>query len=74
VRGDRGTSEIQVGSGSVQTEAGRYLCIVRDAPRGAPLLALPFEGDAMLSLVPPKAFLLANDRRIEDETILRQLR
>ncbi|HET8539697.1 MAG TPA: DUF4132 domain-containing protein [Anaeromyxobacter sp.] len=74
VRGDRGTYKIHVGSGNVQTEAGKYLCIVRDGARRAPLLALPFEGDAMLSLVVSKAYLLANDRKIDDESILRQLR
>jgi hypothetical protein len=35
---------------------------------------LPFEGDSTLSIILSKAFLLADDHRITDPTILRQLR
>jgi hypothetical protein len=76
VRGDRATYRIHLGSGNVLMEPGsRYLCIVEGAatkatPRNLPL---PFEGDHKLSLILSKAFLLANDRKIKDETILRQL-
>jgi hypothetical protein len=34
---------------------------------------LPFEGDATLSIILSKAFLLAEDKRIKDTTITRQL-
>ena len=57
-------------------EAGnRYLCIVEGAatkatPRN---LSLPFEGDHRLSVILSKAFLLADDRNIKDQSILRQL-
>jgi Domain of unknown function (DUF4132) len=76
VQGDRATYRIHLGSGNVLMEPGsRYLCIVEGAatkakPRNLPL---PFEGDHKLSLILSKAFLLADDRKIKDETILRQL-
>jgi len=34
---------------------------------------LPFDEDRTLSLILSKAFLLAEDRKIKDESILRQL-
>ena len=34
---------------------------------------LPFEGDRTLSLILSKAFLLANDTKINDQSILRQM-
>lgn len=73
VRGDRGTYQIHLGSGNVLLE-GRALCIVEGAatkstPRD---VFLPFEGDHGLAVILSKAFLLANDRKIKDETILRQ--
>jgi hypothetical protein len=77
VRGDRRTYKIHLGSGNIRMEPDdAYLCIVAagavgdDAPGG---LHLPFEGDRTLSLVLSKALLLANDAKIKDETILRQL-
>ena len=76
VRGDRATYRIHLGSGNVLMEPGsRYLCIVEGAATKATprKLPLPFEGDHKLSLILSKAFLLANDRKIKDETILRQL-
>lgn len=75
VRGDRTTYRIHLGSGNVLMEPGsRYLCIIQGAatkasPRDLPL---PFEGDHILSLILSKAFLLANDRKIKDQSILRQ--
>jgi len=35
---------------------------------------LPFEDDLRLSVIISKAFLLAADRKIADETILQQIR
>jgi hypothetical protein len=35
---------------------------------------VPVEGDGMLAVVLPKAFMLADDHRITDESILRQIR
>jgi hypothetical protein len=40
---------------------------------GTPQVYLPFEGDATLSIILSKAFLLADDRAINDAVILRQL-
>ena len=36
-------------------------------------LFLPFEGDHMMSIILSKALLLADDRKIKDETIVRQI-
>jgi hypothetical protein len=75
VRGDLATYRIHLGSGNVLREPGsRYLCIVEGAatkskPRN---LALPFEDDHKLSEILSKAFLLADDRNIKDQSILRQ--
>jgi hypothetical protein len=75
VRGDRTTYRIHLGSGNVLMEPGnRYLCIVQGAAtKASPYsLALPFEGDHTLALILSKAFLLADDRKIKDQSILRQ--
>jgi hypothetical protein len=75
VRGDLHTYRIHLGSGNVLMEPGsEYLCIVR-APekRGSGTAFLPFEGDRMLSIVLSKAFLLADDRAIDDPAITSQL-
>jgi hypothetical protein len=76
VEGRLASYRIHLRSGCVQIEPGsRYLCIVagRSASETAQL-ALPFEGDATLSLILSKAFLLADDASITDESILRQIR
>jgi hypothetical protein len=36
-------------------------------------LYLPFEGDQTLAIILSKALMLANDKKITDETILRQI-
>jgi hypothetical protein len=75
VRGGRTTYRIHLGSGNVYMEPGSmYLCIVEAAatkakPRN---LALPFEQDHKLSQILSKAFMLADDRGIKDQSILRQ--
>jgi hypothetical protein len=75
IRGDRTTYRIHLGSANVLMEPGsRYLCIVhgaatKESPHHLPL---PFEGDHTLSLILSKAFLLADDRKIKDQSILRQ--
>jgi hypothetical protein len=77
VRGKLRTYKIHLGSGNVLMEPNdQYLCIV---PSRSPVMAgaervfLPFEGDATLSIVLSKAFLLAADDAIEDPTIVRQI-
>ena len=75
VRGESNEYRIHLGSGNVIMEPGsRYLCIVRGSGDTASRVALPFDGDSMLAVILSKAFLLANDKAIKDETILRQIR
>jgi len=74
VNGRLRTYRIHLGSGNILMEPNdRYLCIV-PARRGRSQPRLPFEGDERLSVILSKAFLLADDNKIRDETILRQLR
>jgi hypothetical protein len=76
VRGDLRTYRIHLGSGNILMEPGsRYLCIVPDRTDESATagLALPFEGDGMLSIILSKALLLAADTRITDPTITRQI-
>jgi hypothetical protein len=54
----------------------QYLCIVPDrggAAPGAGEVFLPFEGDTTLSVILSKAFLLADDAKIKDASIRRQI-
>jgi hypothetical protein len=75
VRGDLHEYRIHLGSGNIIMEPGsRYLCIVQGPGDTAATLALPFEGDRILSVILSKAMLLANDAAIRDEAIARQLR
>jgi hypothetical protein len=76
VRGDLRTYRIHLGSGNILMEPNdQYLCIVPDASaRKQDDVFLPFEGDATLSIILSKAFLLAADTKITDSTITRQIR
>jgi hypothetical protein len=78
VRGDLRTYKIHLGSGNILMEPDdQYLCIVPNqspAADAAGEVFLPFEGDGMLSIILSKALLLADDRKIKDETITRQIR
>lgn len=78
IRGDLRTYHIHLGSGNIQMDPNsQYLCIVQDRrarSQGSEQIFLPFEGDAMLSIILSKAFLLAADKSITDESILRQIR
>jgi hypothetical protein len=76
VTGTRATYKIHLGSGNILMEPGsRYLCIVRgpSTNKTPSRVFLPFEGDNTLSLILSKAFLLADDAKIKDPTILQQL-
>lgn len=80
VRGERATYEIHLGSGNILMDPGsKYLCIVPgrsiDSSGGkvSHRIFLPFEGDGMLAVILSKAFVLAEDTKITDPTILRQL-
>jgi hypothetical protein len=76
VRGEKRTYRIHLGSGNILMEPNdQYLCIVPDSRTRAKQddLFLPFEGDSTLSIVISKALLLAEDSKIKDPTIIRQI-
>ncbi len=78
VRGELRTYKIHMGSGNILMEPNdQYLCIVpanSQITRARGKVFLPFDGDRTLSLILSKAFLLAADTKIKDETILSQVR
>lgn len=84
VRGDRRTYKIHLGSGNILMDPNdQYLCIVPARGAAAEAAAgpggdgrpvfLPFEGDATLSVILSKAFMLADDAKITDPTIVSQI-
>lgn len=76
VKGKLRTYKIHMGSGNILMEPNdQYLCIVPESgERSAGTnLFIPFEGDRLLSIIISKALLLANDERITDPTITRQI-
>ena len=76
VRGEFRIYKIHLGSGNILMEPNdQYLCIVPKASFGkdAANVALPFEGDRTLSVILSKAFLLADDLKIKDPTIISQI-
>lgn len=65
--------KIHLGSSNILMQPNdRYLCIV--SARANNSVMLPFEGDNTLSLILSKAFMLANDSKIRDKTILSQIK
>ena len=77
VCGDIRTYKIHLGSGNILMEPNdQYLCIVpaRAGEMGKERVFLPFEGDQTLAVILSKAFLLAEDKKISDPTITRQLK
>jgi hypothetical protein len=77
VRGEKRTYKIHLGSGNILMGPNdQYLCIVPDSrSRMQPQdLFLPFEGDNTLSIIISKALLLAEDSKIKDPTISRQIK
>src|SRR5262249_22996439 len=76
VHGKLRTYRIHLGSANIQMEPNSaYLCIVpaRDVGQSERVM-LPFEGDTLLSVILSKAFLLADDDKIKDPSIVRQIR
>ena len=77
VRGDIRSYKIHLGSGNIMMEPNdQYLCIVpaRGTTTGAEgTRFVPFEGDGTLAIILSKALLLAEDTKITDPTITRQL-
>lgn len=76
VDGKRHSYKIHIGSTNILIQPNdRYLCIVpgRGKDKTTDNIHLPFEGDRGLSIVLSKAFMLADDNKITDPTILSQL-
>ncbi|MFF4563149.1 DUF4132 domain-containing protein [Streptomyces sp. NPDC001435] len=74
VRGHLRTYKIHLGSANILMEPDdAYLCIVPSRGKGDGKVFLPFE-DERLSLILSKAFLLAADTKITDESILKQIK
>jgi hypothetical protein len=74
VRGKLRTYRIHLGSANVLMEPNdQYLCIVPAKGKGAKLF-LPFPEDERFSVILSKAFLLADDDRIKDPSIVAQIR
>lgn len=78
VRGNIRTYKIHLGSGNILMEPNdQYLCIVPTSAMskgpGSGKVHLPFEGDRVLAIILSKAFLLADDHKITDKTILTQI-
>lgn len=76
VCGQLHTYKIHLGSGNIlMSPNDQYLCIVPGGGKEArEQVFLPFEGDRTLSIILSKAFMLADDTRIKDPTIVRQIR
>ncbi|MCC5575959.1 DUF4132 domain-containing protein [Microtetraspora sp. AC03309] len=75
VRGDLRTYKIHLGSANILMDPGDvYLCIVSAPGSEAERVFLPFEEDGRLALILSKAFLLARDGEIGDESIIRQIK
>ncbi len=78
VQGALHTYKIHLGSGNIlMSPHDAYLCIVPNqslAGKSTNNLFLPFEGDNMLSIILSKAFLLADDTKITDPTIISQIK
>ena len=73
VHGDLRSYKIHLGSANVlMSPDDAYLCIVPAARRPRDRVFLPFE-DERLALILSKAFLLADDTRITDRSIVAQL-
>ncbi len=76
VKGSLRTYKIHLGSGNILMEPNdQYLCIVPGrSPQVPGKIFLPFEGDQTLAIILSKAFLLADDTKINDPTITAQIR
>jgi Domain of unknown function (DUF4132) len=76
VKGDIREYKIHLGSGNIQMEPNnQYLCIVakQSASKAGDKIMLPFEGDGTTSIILSKAFMLAEDKKITDPSIISQI-
>lgn len=78
VKGFIRTYKIHLGSGNILMEPNdQYLCIVPGSAAkgtGSEKIFLPFEGDFVLSVILSKAFMLAEDKKIADQSIAKQIK
>jgi hypothetical protein len=75
VTGKLRTYRVHLGSSNIMMEPNdQYLCIVQDHQNAGGRVRLPFEGDNTLSLILSKAFLLADDDKIKDASIMSQIK
>lgn len=77
VQGKIRSYKIHLGSGNIMMEPNdQYLCIVEDRSKSKATekFYLPFEGDHLLSIIVSKALLLAEDHKITDPVIIRQIK
>lgn len=75
VKGDIRTYKIHLGSGNIlMSPNDQYLCIVPNNRLPISKIFLPFEDDTMLSIILSKAFLLAEDHKIDDLSIINQIK
>lgn len=74
VKGSLRIYKIHMGSGNILMKPNdQYLCIVADRSKSKDNIFLPFEGDTTLSVILSKAFMLAEDTKIKDRTIISQI-
>jgi len=76
VKGTYTTYKIHIGSTNILMEPNdQYLCIVPSGKKdkNTESIFLPFEGDRGFSILLSKAFMLADDTKITDSTIISQL-
>ena len=76
VKGTKRNYKIHIGSTNILMEPNdQYLCIVpaRSTSNSKDKLFIPFEGDKGFSILLSKAFMLAEDDKITDATILSQI-
>jgi hypothetical protein len=75
VSGKLRTYRIHLGSSNILMQPNdQYLCIVQDHQNAGARVRLPFEGDNTLALILSKAFLLAEDDKIKDRSIVSQIK
>lgn len=73
VCGKRNDYAIHLGSSNIQVRpSNEYLCIV-PGRKNSEKTSLPFAGDATFSIILSKAYMLIDDDKITDRTILTQL-
>lgn len=75
VDGKLNSYKIHFGSGNIRIMPNdQYLCIVPKREVSERVSYVPFEGDEILSVILSKAMMLVDDDKIEDASILHQLR